>query len=91
MPVFGQIKNATYMKIPVIEPRGCFYMPVLGQIKKTITIHDNAALGLTHIDLTITDTTQSIDKYTAFFTLVDATGGRITYSEAEFQIKASER
>jgi hypothetical protein len=60
-------------------------------IKKTVAAHDNAALGLTHVDLRGADTLKDVKKYWAFYTLLDGAGERITYRDEEFEITPSEQ
>jgi hypothetical protein len=61
------------------------------EIKKSVTAHDNASLGLTHVDLTGSDTMLDCGEYAGFLTLVDATGGRITYKTITVVIEPSEQ
>lgn len=58
-------------------------------IEKVITVHDNAAGGLTSIPLTSTDTDLTPGVYNAYYRLESNTGDLKTFSEEQLTIMAS--
>lgn len=62
----------------------------LTKIEKTITVHDNAALGLTSISLTSIDTDLTPATYIAYYALLSNTTDRVTFHEEKLIILASE-